>query len=139
MSITGDSTHSKLIGYALWIFGFLGAHRFYYGRTVTGTIWLCTAGLFGVGWLIDLFLIPHLARTADQRFHAGPYNFSVAWLLHAYSGIFGAHRFYLGKWLSGILYLCTAGLCGIGVIYDYFTLNSRVSLRNSEGKPAWWA
>ena len=24
-------THSKVLGYLLWIFGFLGAHRFYYG------------------------------------------------------------------------------------------------------------
>ena len=28
--------HSKLIGYILWIFGFMGAHRFYYGKPVTG-------------------------------------------------------------------------------------------------------
>ena len=48
-------THSKVIGYVLWIFGFLGAHRFYYGKPVTGTIWLFTFGLFGIGWLIDLF------------------------------------------------------------------------------------
>ena len=27
-NIEGD-THSKAIGYILWIFGFLGAHRFY--------------------------------------------------------------------------------------------------------------
>jgi len=33
-----QDTHSKLIGYLLWIFGFLGAHRFYYGKPVTGTI-----------------------------------------------------------------------------------------------------
>ena len=34
-----QDTHSKLIGYLLWIFGFLGSHRFYYGKPVTGTIW----------------------------------------------------------------------------------------------------
>jgi MFS family permease len=32
-------THSKTIGYLLWIFGFMGAHRFYYGRPLTGTLW----------------------------------------------------------------------------------------------------
>ena len=31
------NTHSKAIGYVLWIFGFMGAHRFYYGRPVTGS------------------------------------------------------------------------------------------------------
>ncbi len=28
--------HSKVIGYLLWLFGFLGARRFYYGKPVTG-------------------------------------------------------------------------------------------------------
>jgi TM2 domain-containing membrane protein YozV len=39
-------------------FGFTGAHRFYYGKPVTGTIWFFTFGLLGIGWLIDVFLIP---------------------------------------------------------------------------------
>lgn len=40
MSNTGDhaDTHLKSIGYLLWVFGFLGSHRFYYGRPITGTI-----------------------------------------------------------------------------------------------------
>lgn len=67
-------THSKAIGYLLWIFGFTGAHRFYYGKPVTGTIWFFTFGLFGIGWLIDLFLIPAMDREADLRFTAGPIN-----------------------------------------------------------------
>ena len=44
-----QDTHLKSIGYLLWIFGFLGAHRFYYGKPVTGTIWFCTLGLLGIG------------------------------------------------------------------------------------------
>ena len=40
-------THRKSIGYLLWIFGFTGSHRFYYGRPVTGTIWLLTLGPAG--------------------------------------------------------------------------------------------
>ena len=57
MAQTSD-THSKTIGYLLWIFGFTGSHRFYYGKPITGTIWFFTLGLLGIGWLIDLFLIP---------------------------------------------------------------------------------
>jgi len=53
-------THSKVIGYLLWIFGFTGSHRFYYGKPITGTIWFFTLGLLGIGWLIDLFLIPSM-------------------------------------------------------------------------------
>lgn len=37
-------------------------------------------------------------------------------------GVYGAHRFYVGKISSGILYLCTAGLFGIGVIIDLFDI-----------------
>lgn len=37
-------THSKAIGYLLWIFGFTGSHRFYYGKPITGTIWFFTFG-----------------------------------------------------------------------------------------------
>ena len=31
-------THSKVVGYILWIFGFTGAHRFYFGKPISGTI-----------------------------------------------------------------------------------------------------
>ncbi|MHB8707710.1 MAG: NINE protein [Desulfuromonadales bacterium] len=127
----GD-THSLLIGYLLWLFGFLGAHRFYYGRPVSGTIWLCTLGLLGIGWLIDLFLIPGMDREADLRFTSGSYNFNVSWILLTFLGIFGVHRFYLGKWLSGLLWLFTGGLLMIGVAYDFWTLNTQVTIRNAE-------
>lgn len=50
-------THGKVIGYVLWVFGFTGSHRFYFGKPVSGTIWSFTAGLFLIGWIIDLFLL----------------------------------------------------------------------------------
>ena len=40
-----SDTHSLLVGYLLWIFGFLGAHRFYFGRPISGTVYLLTFGL----------------------------------------------------------------------------------------------
>jgi TM2 domain-containing membrane protein YozV len=67
----GADTHSKLIGYLLWLFGFTGSHRFYFGRPVSGTIWFFTFGLLGVGWLVDLFFIPWMERTAEMRFAPG--------------------------------------------------------------------
>ncbi len=123
-------THSKLVGYALWIFGFTGAHRFYYGKPVTGTIWFFTLGLLGIGWLIDLFLIPSMDRQADFRFHTGPINYSVAWVLLTFLGLFGVHRMYMGKWLTGLLYLVTLGLFGLGWLYDYWTLNDQITVEN---------
>jgi TM2 domain-containing membrane protein YozV len=122
-----EDTHSKLVGYALWVFGFTGAHRFYYGRPITGTIWFFTLGLLGIGWLIDLFLIPSMDRQADLRFEAGRINYSVAWLLLTFLGLLGIHRMYLGKWFTGIVYLLSAGLFGLGYLYDYWTLNTQIA------------
>lgn len=49
------NTHSKTIGYVLWIFGFTGVHRFYLGKIGTGLIWLLTGGLCGIGWAWDFW------------------------------------------------------------------------------------
>jgi TM2 domain-containing membrane protein YozV len=126
-----DDTHLKSIGYILWIFGFTGAHRFYYGRPVTGTIWFFTLGLLGIGWLIDLFLIPSMDREADLRFRAGPVDYSVTWILLTFLGLFGVHRMYMGKWLTGILYFFTGAVLGLGLLYDFWTLNDQISVVNS--------
>lgn len=124
------ATHSTVIGYVLWIFGFTGAHRFYFGRPITGTIWFFTAGLLLVGWLVDVFFIPWMQRKADLRYVPGRFDYSASWILLTFLGVFGVHRFYLGKWGTGILYLLTLGLFGIGLIYDFWTLNSQVSELN---------
>ena len=127
MNPTAMDTHSKLIGYVLWIFGFMGAHRFYFGRPVTGTIWFFTLGLFLIGWIVDLFLIPSMDRSADLRFVEGPKDYNVTWILLTFLGIFGIHRFYLGKVLTGLLYLLTGGVFLLGIVYDYWTLNDQIS------------
>ncbi|MBN8510714.1 MAG: TM2 domain-containing protein [Burkholderiales bacterium] len=131
--MTDRASHSKLIGYLLWIFGFTGSHRFYYGKPVTGTIWFFTLGLLGIGWLIDLFLIPAMDRQADRRFVAGRIDYSLAWVLLTFLGLFGVHRMYLGKWVTGIVYLLTAGLLGLGWLYDYWTLNQQIDEINRRG------
>ncbi len=132
-AISPPNTHSKLVGYFLWIVGFMGAHRFYYGRQITGTIWFCTLGLLFIGWIIDLFLIPGMDRDADFRYTAGRVDFSVAWLLLGFLGVFGIHRFYMGKWITGLLWLLTGGLFLIGWLYDLWTLNGQISAVN-EGR-----
>jgi len=124
-------THLKTIGYILWLFGFTGSHRFYYGKPVTGTIYFFTFGLFLIGWIVDVFLIPGMDREADRRFRTGVVDYNLAWILLTFLGFFGIHRMYMGKWITGLLYLVTIGLCGIGILYDFWTLNEQVSMINS--------
>ena len=130
MSIPRD-THSKVVGYILWIFGFMGAHRFYYGRPITGTIYFFTLGLFFIGWIVDLFLIPGMDRDANRRFVAGEKNYNVTWILMTFLGILGIHRLYLGKWLTALLWFFTGGLLLVGYLYDYWTLNEQIDEINS--------
>jgi TM2 domain-containing membrane protein YozV len=118
------------VGYLLWIFGFLGAHRFYFGRPISGTVYLFTFGLLGIGWIIDLFLMPSLEAQADRSFAAGPVNYTAAWILLVFLGPLGLHRFYIGKPLTGLLYLLTLGLLLVGVIYDWWTMNDQISREN---------
>ena len=125
-----QTSHSPLMGYLLWIFGFMGSHRFYYGRPISGTIWFFTLGLFFIGWIVDLFLIPGMNDDADDRYFDGEVDYHIAWILLTFLGVFGVHRFYQGKIITGILYLFTGGLFLFGVLYDYWTLNEQIDRLN---------
>ncbi|MEL6110652.1 MAG: TM2 domain-containing protein [Planctomycetota bacterium] len=123
-------THPIPFAYLFWLLGFIGAHRFYLGKPITGTIWFLTGGLLLVGWIVDLFFIPSMCEEAQRRFRRGHTDYSVAWGLHAFLGVFGIHRFYMGKLLTGVLYLLTGGLFGIGYAYDWLTLNTQIDELN---------
>ena len=123
-------THPVLVGYVFWILGFTGAHRFYFGKPLTGVLWFFTGGLFLVGWIVDLWRIPRMAEEANRRFSTGTTDYTVAWILAMFLGIFGVHRIYMGKIWTGILYFLTGGIFGFGLAYDIFSLNEQIEERN---------
>lgn len=54
----GVSSKSRLAA-LLWggLMGFFGGHHFYSGRFGMGLLYLCTFGLAGLGWIVDVILI----------------------------------------------------------------------------------
>ena len=53
-----QSDKSKGVALVLCLFfGLLGFHHFYVGKIGMGLLYLFTMGLFGIGWLVDIFVI----------------------------------------------------------------------------------
>jgi len=57
-------------------------------------------------------------------------------LVPALFGLAGLHRFYLGRWVSGLVWLVTGGLCGIGSIVDMIMMPRMVDDHN-RGASGW--
>jgi TM2 domain-containing membrane protein YozV len=56
--------------YILWLGCLLqlhGLHRLYNGKFFTGFLWLSTFGLFGIGQIIDLLLIPNMVDAHNVK------------------------------------------------------------------------
>ncbi|NES74119.1 MAG: TM2 domain-containing protein [Okeania sp. SIO2D1] len=63
-------TKNTGMAYLLWCSGFLGIcglHRFYSGKYVTGSLWLATAGLLGIGQFFDVFFIPGMVEQKNLK------------------------------------------------------------------------
>lgn len=59
-------------------------------------------------------------------------DLGVAYILLFWFSTLGVHKFYMGKAGIGVLYICTFGLFGIGVIIDIFTLTTQVREANAK-------
>lgn len=70
---------------------------------------------------------------ADDELFASPRSRTVALVLAGFLGIFGAHRFYVGKTRSAIVMLITLGGLGLWWLYDVVLVTSG-SFRDEEGR-----
>lgn len=55
----------------------------------------------------------------------------LAWLLGLF-GVCGVHRIYVGRWFSGLLWMGTFGLCGLGQLADWKAIPGMVHAANAE-------
>lgn len=54
----------KLVSLLLCIFlGMFGAHKFYEEKIGMGILYFLTAGIFGIGWIVDIILLIKKPRT----------------------------------------------------------------------------
>ena len=61
---------------------------------------------------------------------------SYVLLVPSLFGVAGLHRFYLGRWVSGLIWLVTGGICGIGTIIDLVMMPRMVDDHN-RGASGW--
>lgn len=53
-AMIGVRVRNKWVAFLLCLFlGAVGAHKFYEGKVGMGILYLCTCGLFGIGWIVD--------------------------------------------------------------------------------------
>tara|TARA_B100001778_G_scaffold331646_1_gene336389 strand:+ start:137 stop:514 length:378 start_codon:yes stop_codon:yes gene_type:complete len=84
---------SLFLAYVFWLpLGWLGIHRFYTGNIITGLIWMLSFGFFGIGWIVDFFLVPGLVSASNQR-----HQQKLFAKQNRQSGISGAAAQYVGK------------------------------------------
>jgi TM2 domain-containing membrane protein YozV len=58
----------------------------------------------------------------------------VLWLA-CLIGLCGIHRMYLGRWITGIIWLLTGGLLFIGQLVDLFLIPGMVERSNRQSTP----
>lgn len=51
----------------LFCWGGVGAHRFYVNKTGSAVLWIFTGGFFGIGYIVDLFLIPSMVTDRNNQ------------------------------------------------------------------------
>lgn len=80
--------------------------------------------IFAMLFLIPAIIINQISKIyfESNRNITSEKSWIVTLLLNLFFGNFGAHRFYVGKKITGILYLFTFGIFGIGYVYDLILL-----------------
>ena len=111
--------------------GLFGGHRLYTREPLIALLYSATFGLLGLGWLSDAFQLAYLLDRANHPRAYERYSLFTAYqLLLPPFGLLGLPHFYLGNRERGWWFAATAGLLGLGVLHDVFTLPTQVREAN---------
>lgn len=102
-----------------------GATKFcrHCGQKIPEKAVVCTKCGCQVEELVSLTPQPVIVNNNKKIIHKGtPKSKWTAFVLCLLLGMVGAHRFYEGKIASGLLYVFTGGLFGIGVFVDLIVI-----------------
>lgn len=98
--------------------GWLGIHWFWLGRPTWGLLYLCTCGLFGVGWAIDILRLPNLVARSKSGFDSDDsVDLFDMWILCIcpITGLFcAAHHFAMRRTAWAVFHVFTLGFLGVG-------------------------
>eukprot|EP00164_Ancoracysta_twista_P003662 GFYU01004904.1.p1 GENE.GFYU01004904.1~~GFYU01004904.1.p1 ORF type:complete len:1060 (-),score=260.03 GFYU01004904.1:302-3481(-) len=114
--------------YLLWMppFGCIGFHRYAAGHIKTGLLYTCTFGVFGLGWLSDVFFLRQLYE--GKACTLSSLQVYALWITPF--GLLGAHHYALGRRKWGLVYTFTMGMLGIGWLSDAFRIPMLVTEYN---------
>ncbi len=77
-----------------------------------------------------------MSSTSLAHHHEPSVPVAYVLLLLGWFGFCGLHRFYLGRWVSGLVWLFTFGLLGIGQFIDLFFV-PRMANDYARGRTVW--
>ncbi|KAK3761712.1 hypothetical protein RRG08_016144 [Elysia crispata] len=135
----GEKSYFEAYLLAITPIGLFGGLHFYLNRPIIGVPYLCTVGVFRLGYLIDLVRAPLLVKEANmKKLHRKdptqplPDQISLvdAYLTWFPLGIFGLHHLYLKRPTWAVIYLATFGLFLAGWLVDAFWMASMVREAN---------
>jgi TM2 domain-containing membrane protein YozV len=133
-----DKEFSLIDAYQIWFpLGLFGLHRFYLKDLWLGFAYLFTLGFFGIGWIMDGFLMYSLVKRGNSGLSSIDFlpkhkRLSLAYLFSVPgSGLMGIHQFYLGRLLFGVAYVMTCGLLGVGLVVDWIRMKWLVNEANA--------
>lgn len=86
-------SHKTKTAALLWciFLGYFGAHYFYVGKIGKGILYIFTVGLFGIGWIIDIFRIASndFTDANGNKLARGTTSKTKVWLILMIIGIIG--------------------------------------------------